>query len=324
MASKFLCFVLPGSILTAGLLAACYTGPVLGDPYAGLTPTQTIAPDAVKGSFDCKSGVTDVLSACSTCHGIEPVGNDLVLVTRSQLLARSASSPTKTVAQVSLERMQDVVSPMPPTGVAAKADVDKLAAWLNAGMPEGACAVQQQTAQPGQPGQGNQPGQPSQAAVDGGTDSAAAKPPNLFGGPSTCTSGEKYQGKSGFDMRPGEACNACHTSLNVRTFTIAGTVYPTGHEPNDCVGTKDGSVRIVLTDSAGKETFVPVPANQRGNFALDKGTLTGAYAVRVETTDGAKVRKMGGKVKLPGDGDCNRCHSDAGSEKAPGRVVIPQ
>jgi hypothetical protein len=124
----------------ATLIGACYTGPVLEDPYA--SPSATVEPASAAGTFDCASGVADVLAACQTCHGSAPRnGAPNALVTRDQLAARSSSNPKLTVAEVSLARMKDKAAPMPPEGVPPKAAVDTLAAWIAAGMPGGTCGA---------------------------------------------------------------------------------------------------------------------------------------------------------------------------------------
>ncbi len=281
--------VLVASLGCAALVAACYTGPELDDPYAPLAaaPGST----SVDGTFDCASGVADVLASCQTCHSSPPTGGaSNSLMTRKQLMARSASDPSKTVAMVSLERMQDAKNPMPPTGVASAADVAKLDAWIKAGMPGGDCG--------------------------GGT--------NVFAGGSVCTSGKTYIGDENANMRPGEACNTCHRQKRKRIFTIAGTVYPTGHEPNDCVGVNNASVRVIVTDGTGKETTIPVGTRNNGTFTLEGATFTKPVHVRVESADGSKKRLMATELNLAGgDGDCNSCHTEAGTNKAPGRIAAP-
>lgn len=281
-------WVLVVSLGCAALAAACYTGPELDDPYAPLSAPATTT--TVEGSFDCASGVADVLSGCQTCHSSPPTGGaSNSLTTRAQLMARSATDPTKTVAQVSLERMQDAKNPMPPTGVAPASDVAKLDAWIKAGMPGGDCGA--------------------------GT--------NVFAGGSVCTSGKTYIGKENNPMRPGEACNACHKKERKKTFALAGTIYPTGHEPNDCVGVTDGSVVVVVTDGTGKETRIPVSTRENGNF-VSQSSFTKPVHVRVESADGTKKRAMSTELDLAGgDGDCNGCHTEGGANKAPGRIAAP-
>ncbi len=274
----------------AALVAACYTGPELDDPYAPLAAAPSTT--NVEGTFDCASGVADVLSGCQTCHSSPPTGGaSNSLTTRAQLMARSASDPSKTVAQVSLARMQDAKNPMPPTGVAPTADVAKLDAWIKAGMPGGDCG--------------------------GGT--------NVFSGGRVCTSNATYTGRKGNNMRPGEACNACHAREgDGPTFSVAGTVYPTGHEPNDCVGITDGSVKVIVTDGTGKQTTIALSGGNNGNFMLQRATFTKPVHVRVESADGSKKRLMATELNLAnGDGDCNSCHTEGGANKAPGRIAAP-
>src|SRR5438445_547285 len=42
-------------------------------------------------------------------------------------------------------------------------------------------------------------------------------------------------------MHPGKTCIGCHAATGGPSYTIAGTVYPTMHEPDDCNGV-DGTV----------------------------------------------------------------------------------
>src|SRR5947208_3034410 len=74
-----------------------------------------------------------------------------------------------------------------------------------------------------------------------------------------CTSNQTWTGGNGAQMRPGIGCRSCHS------FTIAGTVYPTAHEPTNCNGV-DGSkgVRVVITGADG--TMLTLTPNSVGNF----------------------------------------------------------
>ena len=111
-------------------------------------------------------------------------------------------------------------------------------------------------------------------------------------------------------MHPGMACNACHQQLGGPALRIAGTVYPTLREPDDCQGSgPPPPLEIVITDSRNKEFRVPV--NGSGNFqSLDK--VKPPY--RAEVVGGGKVRKMSGTVT---SGDCNSCHTLNGKNSAP-------
>ncbi len=162
----------------------------------------------------------------------------------------------------------------------------------------------------------------SGASSSGGSGDAGSEP-DPFAGASTCTSGKTFAGRQGDSMRPGEACNTCHKSQRVnRIFAFAGTVYPTGHEPNDCVGTVEGPLQVVVTDSTKAEVKIPVSAGNNGNFSLLTTKLVAPFTVRVENTATGKSRAMT-RTLAAGEGDCNSCHTDSGTNSAPGRIVAP-
>jgi hypothetical protein len=172
------------------------------------------------------------------------------------------------------------------------------------------------------PATGSSSGASSGGAGDGGTGDGGTEP-DPFAGPSVCTSGKTFTGRQGDNMRPGEACVACHKAQRVpRLFAFAGTVYPTGHEPNDCVGTTEGTLAVIITDVNKKEVSIPVNAANNGNFSLLTTTLTAPYSVRVENTSTGKARAMS-RTLAAGEGDCNSCHTETGTNSAPGRIVAP-
>jgi hypothetical protein len=113
-------------------------------------------------------------------------------------------------------------------------------------------------------------------------------------------------------MRPGEACPTCHAN-----FQLAGTLFPTGHEPDDCAGV-DGltnNVVVVVTDAAGVDhTLYP---NSVGNFYTSI-TIVGPFHARVVWN--GKERAMG---VAQTSGSCNGCHTQAGASSAPGRITLP-
>jgi hypothetical protein len=145
------------------------------------------------------------------------------------------------------------------------------------------------------------------------TDGAASDP---FAASAVCSSGVTGRTSAGSQMRPGEACIACHASSGGPRFAIAGTVYPTAHEPDDCNGasTDTGAV-VVITDATGKTHQLKV--NQAGNFTLS-GSLPLPYTAKV--TAGGTDRAMGSAQQ---SGDCNGCHTQRGNSSAPGRIVLP-
>jgi hypothetical protein len=115
-------------------------------------------------------------------------------------------------------------------------------------------------------------------------------------------------------MHPGRACVACHdTTTSAPRFTVAGTVFPTAHEPDDCDGASGMSV--IITDAAGKT--VHLTTNAAGNFFT---TTSLAKPYQVKVVSGTKTRSMGDSVE---SGDCNGCHTKAGENGAPGRIRTP-
>jgi hypothetical protein len=153
-------------------------------------------------------------------------------------------------------------------------------------------------------------GLPSGGSASGGQSSGGGAS-DPFSVPETCTSGTTWRSGTGPTMRPGEACFSCHSS----GFAIAGTVYPTGHEPDDCNGAGSAGALVVVTDANGQEHELTV--NQAGNFTLS-GSLAVPYTARVVL--GTAERAMGSSQS---SGNCNGCHTQSGSNGAPGRIVLP-
>src|SRR5262249_30192737 len=158
----------------------------------------------------------------------------------ADLMSPSKSDPSKTMAQMAVMRMQSTTAPMPPAGVMpdTPAQIKTVVDWLAAGAPMGSCGT----------------------APDGGT----PPPDTTFTGPSTCASGQYFQGKEGPTMNPGLACIKCHTAQGGEAphFSIAGTVFPTGHVPDTCLPTAAQSAeltqaQVVITDKNNKVTTLP-------------------------------------------------------------------
>ncbi len=181
-----------------------------------------------------------------------------------------------------------------------------------------ACGGTTATGTPGSSGATDDAG----AADDGGAvcDPAPCEPDAgtdpLFDGPSVCTSGAKWtRGDRGSSlMHPGRACITCHAQNRGPAFTIAGTVYPTAHEPDECNGANAGA-QVVITDADGKVTKIAV--NASGNFFSQ---VPIALPFRAKVVVGTKERAMFGSQKT---GDCNSCHTEKGDNSAPGRIVLP-
>lgn len=126
-----------------------------------------------------------------------------------------------------------------------------------------------------------------------------------------CSSGKTWTSGNGQDMRPGNDCKGCHS------FTIAGTVYPTAHEPNNCDGTASGGIKVVITGADGS-TVTLTPSAASGNF-YSNSTIKTPFTAKVTNTAGA-VRMM---VASQTAGNCNSCHTQDGGNGAPGRIMAP-
>lgn len=228
---------------------------------------------------------------CQGCHGTTPSGGaPMPLVTYADLTAKNASGVL--IAQRALVRIKSpgAQMPPPPAPPATPAEIAAFSAWASAGAPAADCTVH--------------------------------PPPGPFDGPPVCTSGTMWTGGNSESplMHPGGACNACHATSGddiaprgAPRFSIAGTVYPTGHEPNDCNGATSATVEI--TDAAGSVTRLPV--NAAGNF-FTVAAIASPFHVAVVA--GGKRRAMGA---APPTGDCNSCHTQNGASGAPGRIALP-
>ena len=301
-------FVLAGA---AGAAAACSSGAagsLLGGGPPGSDNGSTVLPgggaDADAGGINTTgrgagSGAPTGLpcdvqqlleNRCIGCHlGPSPAA----LLTYDDLAKASAADPKKTLAQVSLERTKKIGSVMPPAPAVAPtaAEIATLEAWVTAGTPKGAVCA----SLPGDAGAGGGPSKPTNTPV-------------------VCTSKTQAKGGDSSLMKPGGACITCHSMQGGPAYVVAGTVYPTAHEPNDCNGV-NGAMSVVVTDKNGAVTTIAV--NSAGNFSSG-GNILAPFKVKV--VSGATERAMLGSVTA---GDCNTCHTVAGVNGAPGRVMSP-
>ena len=228
---------------------------------------------------------------CIACHGTQ--GGPPALLTYEQLVAPSTKDPTKSRALVSLAEMQAKTMPPPPAVAPEDDEIAAFDEWIKAGTPKNpqACTDPPPIADGGAGG-----------LADGGV---------------VCTSGKTWTaGDEGPTMHPGAACNACHQQNDGPNLRIAGTVYPTLHEPNDCYGSAPPPrLTVVITDS--RNQTVRIAVNEVGNFSTRQRVRPPFKAV---VTDGTKTRAMNGSVT---SGDCNSCHTTAGLNGAPGRIMAP-
>jgi mono/diheme cytochrome c family protein len=220
-------------------------------------------------------------------------------------------------------RMQGNPSQMPPAPGTPPSgtEITTVSNWIAAGYPAGACGT-----------------------------TTSPPPPDPFGVAPKCTSNSFWtQGNTGSPlMNPGLSCLGCHTGGGgddsgggnsgpggggddngggggddsggggeAPLYTIAGTLYPSAHEPDLCNGS-DGEMngaRVVIVDAAN-QTITLTP-NAAGNFF---------YAGAVSFPFHAKVTFQGRErimTAAQSNGSCNGCHTQAGANGATGADPSP-
>jgi hypothetical protein len=208
-----------------------------------------------------------------------------------EALAAASSDPSKTVAEQSLDTMKGIGPTMPPSGLLDAASVAVFEEWIAAGMPMSGC--------------GDGPTEPADTPVQCSTEAY-------------WTSGD--DGKH--EMYPGRPCIQCHDAENEGPrYAVAGTVFPTLHEPDDCFGTLSDVAggSVVITDANGQIHTLPIRTG--GNFSL-KDEVGVAFPITAEVVVNGASIAMQDPIDEAG-GDCNTCHSTDGADGAPGRVLLP-
>jgi mono/diheme cytochrome c family protein len=276
-------------VVVGAAVVGCYTGNIVdanrapepetseADPTVPVVPK---APTTKKKGLPCDIAEI-VKSECVGCHG-ETRQAPIRLVSYEDFRAPS-SDAERSVAQLSLARMKSETRPMPPSGKLEAARIAAFEAWVAAGAPSAVCDA---------------------TATD-------TTPPKET--PSVCTTNILASTEPGEMMHPGLTCIACHAGNRGPDFAIAGTVYPSLHEPNECMGF-DGA-RVILLDADG----VPhtLQTNAAGNF-MELESFPVPYKALVAR--GTRILEM----KTPQtNGDCNGCHTERGENGAPGRIMAP-
>jgi hypothetical protein len=286
MTSKFLT-----TVLLLGAFAGCYAS--AADPSAAPPTAAPGTTQASAGDTGLPCDVQKVLAEnCWTCHGTTPAQDaPMSLVSYDDLSATNADGDT--YADLAVARMRDAKSPMPPSGSMAEADIAVVEAWVNAGAHEGVCGD-------------------------------ATGDLDVYATPSVCTSKATWKSKDHGSplMHPGGACIDCHSGeRDAPEFSLAGTVFPTAHEPIDCNG--KAGVSVVITDAKGKTH--KLKTNAAGNFYLETSIPT-PYTAKLVSSDGKTERAMNDAQT---SGDCNGCHTEegthtkSGTDDAPGRIMAP-
>ena len=143
-----------------------------------------------------------------------------------------------------------------------------------------------------------------------------------------CPSGAKYTFGENDDMQTGNNCIQCHGQQGGPAYKIAGTVFrnlitQTGCYASGSAGSlvPPASYTVEITDANAK-VFKTTTSTLSGNFHMSSKQMAGftpPYTARILDAAG-HVRKMVGEQT---EGDCNICHTAAGDQGAPGRIVAP-
>src|SRR4051812_10675624 len=141
--------------------------------------------------------------------------------------------------------------------------------------------------------------------------------PDLGLPPQVCSTQAVNTGESEL-MEPGGGCIHCHSSYEGPSFAIAGTVMNATHDDTNCTGVADVTVAITGADGTRAELVT----NATGNFKLEHWPGTTLFPYTAEVRRGGVSSKML-TPRQPGENDCNACHTAAGLNAAPGRIVAP-
>jgi mono/diheme cytochrome c family protein len=300
---RFLC-------VSTALAAAvgCYTGSAVdtnrfpGSSTNGTDPTGP-APKKTEKTTGIPCAVSEILlESCADCHGSFLVGAKTHLLSYEDLTAKSEDDPSLSVAELAVARMRSADKPMPPDETLDAAKIGAFEKWIKAGLPRGSC------------------GDEAPVDVDAGTTDPIPVDAGEPDASSVCTSGKSYDtahGTKTSSMAPGTSCLSCHSpdaTHPATTLFAAGTIYPTMHEPDECIGTSSANLTVVLIDAEGASHTVAV--NAAGNFVR---YTSFPLPYRAFVFRGNDVREMNTPQT---DGDCNGCHSEWGKD-SPGRVMAP-
>jgi hypothetical protein len=263
-------------------------------PGAGTNATSgtnaTAGTGTGSGEFPCEVQAL-LATKCQACHKLTPPGP---LLSAADFSRPSKVDPQRTVGQVALERLALTTSlrmPPAPLEAATAAETAALSAWVQGGAKPTTCDA-----------------------------TPVPTAPDPYDTPVVCTSMKNWTGgnKESPLMRPGGACISCHTKEGEGPiFAVSGTVFPTPHEPDDCNGVSSAAgAEVVVTEANG--TAHSLKVNDAGNFYLEGRNF--AYPYQAKVVYKGRERVM---VEAQMSGDCNTCHTEAGAEKAPGRIFLP-
>lgn len=267
--------------------------PTTDEPGVVVPPDDEVEPGRNAGlGLPCEVQAL-LVKRCQSCHSRQPVeGASISLVSYADLTASSKLDGTANVLTRCLKRMKDSLRPMPPTPAnpVTVSELTPLQAWLDAGAPPGTCE-----------------------------DSSSSNP---YDAPAACSSGNYWTAiDSGSPwMNPGKACIKCHRQYPsfAPQFSVAGTVFPTAHEPDTCFGVPLATgAQVVIIDANGQE-LAPIRVVSGGNFGAILPGLALPYRAKVVVGETERIM-----LTPQTSGDCNGCHTQSGAQGAQGRVIVP-
>lgn len=228
---------------------------------------------------------------CITCHGNPPLQGAPVLMTRDQFAAASPLGGTMLDRSIARMRVLTLAAAMPPSVGGTAEQIALMEAWRTNNLQN--------------------------CDYDGGV----VEPVDAGNVTPVCTSNQYWNGGTSgrTEMNPGEACQACHQSRGRGPLDgFMGTVYPTLHELPFCKATSvpAGLTVEILTLGGAVQTVIPVSQFSNGNFRGGTFGVPSPYRARVKV-NGVIVGEM---RTAQTSGDCNSCHTSAGTQAAPGRI----
>jgi hypothetical protein len=238
---------------------------------AGKLPDGGTPPPGDAGGNCVPSNVATMLaSLCTGCHSDPPVNGSLAgLVTYADLMATAHEDATKNEAQLSLSRMQNSASPMPPGALPPSADATILQDWINAGYP-GSCT-----------------------SADGGPPPPPPPPPtSVFTGapPFSCTTGSDSH-------NAGRNCLGCHN------FNFGGTVVD--GSGNAVAGAE---VRVVDSAGVATSICTGPSGTFHIGGSSDNAPVPVTWPARVGVRNATVKQDMVTALATASAGGCSSCH----------------
>jgi hypothetical protein len=144
---------------------------------------------------------------------------------------------------------------------------------------------------------------------------AGCQRPDLGVPPAVCSTTAVNAGESE-QMEPGGDCIGCHSSGEGPSFVAAGTVMSALHDDTNCAGVEGVTVRLTGADGRALEMVT----NRSGNFFWRgrASDLVLPFKAEVER-GGKKVAMLAEQTQT----SCPTCHTAAGANMAPGRILPP-